>query len=74
MFVFHAAKLANSQALASGLQRLVASNFTLAGFAALGGGLVRGGDGAVFGDVFLGFFIGLRCYRISSCLRNEYEG
>jgi hypothetical protein len=57
MPVLHAAKLANRNALAGGLQFLVAHILAFTRFAALCGGLVRGGHGAVLGDVFLGFFV-----------------
>jgi len=53
--VLHAAELADGNAFARFFQLFVANVFALTGFTALGGSLVRGGDGAVFGDVFLGF-------------------
>lgn len=62
MLVFHAAKFANGQALTGGLQGFVARVFVFARLKALGGGLVRGGHGAVFGHVLLDVGIAFFCY------------
>ena len=67
MCVLHAAELANGNAFARFGQLRIANVFTLAGFAALGGSLVRGGDGAVFGDVFLSFLLTFRSNGERSC-------
>jgi hypothetical protein len=62
--VLHAAKLANGQALAGGLQFFVAHVFFFAGLQALGGGLMGRGHGAVAGHVFFAFLVamGFGCY------------
>jgi hypothetical protein len=55
--MLHSTKLADGQALACGLQFLGANLFLLAGLQALGGGLMRGGNRPVAGDVGLGLLI-----------------
>jgi hypothetical protein len=62
--VLHAAKLANGQALAGGLQFFVAHVFFFAGLQALGGRLVGCGHGAVAGHVFFSLLVtmDLGCY------------
>jgi hypothetical protein len=55
--VLHTAVLADGQAFASGLQFDQADFFAFAGLQTFGGGLMRGGHGAVAGDVFFGFFL-----------------
>jgi hypothetical protein len=74
VLVLHAAKLANGDAFARRSQLFVADIFFLAGFTAFGSCLMGCGYGAVLDNVLLGFFVGLRCYRKRSCLRNKYKG
>jgi len=57
MLVLHAAKLANRQALAGGLQFFVAHVFVDAGLAAFGSGLMGSDNGAVLGYVLIGIGI-----------------
>ena len=64
--VFHATHLADGQGFARGLQVFLALLFTFARFEAFGRRLVRGGHGAVAGDVFLGFFVVVLCVRQSA--------
>ena len=66
MLVFHPAVFANGQTLATGLKFLVARIGLLAGFQALGRGLVRGRHGAVPGHVFLDLLVAVLRYSIES--------
>jgi hypothetical protein len=76
VLVLHAAKLANSQALAGGLQLLIAYVLLFARLQALGSAFMRCGYGPVFRNVFLNFFVAMFIcrYRKRSCLRKKDEG
>ena len=63
MLVLHAAKLANRQALAGGLEFFVADRIGLAGLKTLCSSLMSRCHGAVAFDVGLGFFVAMGICR-----------
>jgi len=74
MLVFHAAELADGNALARGLQLFVRRCLPpLPASLTLCSSFMCGGHGAVFGHVLLGFFSTFFCYRKRSGLRKQNE-
>jgi hypothetical protein len=75
MLVLQTAELTDGDAFAGLFEFLVADGLTFARLQALGGSLVRCGDGTVPCDIFLGFLVTMRIsrYRKSSCQRKPQK-